>query len=134
MLSATIINLNFKSFILMNSFFFATSILLKGKACALGSPASLVVGFYTVLLSFFNFWVFLLCFTSFCCCASYVRTIPIIFYKERKSNISGDFQEKVILYLLFYILYIYFILYNFIFCFLIRVESNGICLLCVDIE
>lgn len=55
MLSATIINLNFK-FCINEQLFFATSILLKGKACALGTPN--IFGCW-VLYHITNFFQFL---------------------------------------------------------------------------
>lgn len=110
MLSVTIINLNVKSFILMNSFFFATSILLKGQSLCF--RFSSIFGYWVLyhIIRIFQFLsvsvilyiTLLLCFIC--------ENNPHYFYKERKSNISGDFQEKVILYLL-------------LFCFLMRLES-----------
>lgn len=110
MLSVTIINLNVKSFILMNSFFFATSILLKGQSLCF--RFSSIFG-YWVLYHIIRIFQFLsvsviLYITRLLCFIC--ENNPHYFYKERKSNISGDFQEKVILYLL-------------LFCFLIRLES-----------
>lgn len=99
-----------KKFYINEQLFFATSIFLKGQSLCFRFSSifgcwvlyHIIRIFQFVSVSVILYIILLLCFIC--------ENNPHYFYKERKSNISGDFQEKVILYLL-------------LFCFLIRVES-----------